>query len=175
MIAQLRRLWYVVAGEMGTSRVIPALHRAIYRTSGGRLMTHALGCPVVLVTTTGRLSGRARTVPVFGFPEGNAVVLVASNAGKDQHPAWFLNLRANPEAEVQLGRDRRQVRARAATTAEREQLWPRLVGYYRGYDVYRQRTERSIPIVILEPVAADAEIDRVLRTVGGKGTLRRAF
>jgi len=152
LIAQLRRLWYVVAGEMGTSQAFYALHRAIYRASGGRVMTRALSCPVVLVTTTGRRSGRAHTVPVFGFPEGNAVVLVASNAGKDRHPAWFLNLEANPEAEVQVGRERRRVRARAATPAERERLWPRLVSYYRGYDVYRERTERPIPVLILEPV-----------------------
>jgi deazaflavin-dependent oxidoreductase (nitroreductase family) len=132
-------------------RVVPALHRAIYQASGGRLGTRALGCPVVLVTTTGRRSGRPRTVPIFGFPEGNAVVLVASNGGSDQHPAWFLNLQANPEAEVQLGRERRQMRARTATAAERDRLWPRVVGYYRGYDVYRQRTERSIPLVFLEP------------------------
>ncbi len=150
MIASLRKLWYVVAGEMGTSRAFSALHRAIYRASGGRVMTRALGCPVVLVTTTGRRSGRSHTVPVFGFTEGNTVVLVASNAGKDRHPAWFLNLEANPAAEVQLGRERRQVRARAATAVERERLWPRLVGYYRGYDVYRQRTDRAIPLVILE-------------------------
>lgn len=174
MIARLRRLWHVVAGELGTSQAFYALHRAIYRASGGRLMTSALGCPVVLVTTTGRRSGHAHTVPVFGFSEGNAVVLVASNAGKDQHPAWFLNLQAHPEAEVQLGRERRQVRARAATPAERKRLWPRLVGYYRGYDVYRQRTEREIPVVILEPIA-EADIDRVLRAAGGKGKLRRVF
>jgi deazaflavin-dependent oxidoreductase (nitroreductase family) len=151
LITRLRTLWYVVAGEMGTSRAICTLHRAIYRASGGRLMARALGCPVVLVTTTGRRSGRPHTVPVFGFPEGSGVVLVASNAGKDRHPAWFLNLQANPEADVQVGRERRRVRARAATAAERERLWPRLVGRYHGYEIYRQRTERSIPIVILEP------------------------
>jgi F420H(2)-dependent quinone reductase len=151
VVAQLRKLWYVVAGEMATSRAFYALHRAVYRASGGRVMTRAMGSPVVLLTTTGRRSGRAHTVPLLGFPEGNAVVLVASNAGKDRHPAWFHNLEGNPKAEVQLGRERRRVRARAATPAERERLWPRLVGYYRGYDIYRQRTERAIPLVILEP------------------------
>jgi F420H(2)-dependent quinone reductase len=152
VIASLQKLWYVVAGEMATSRAFYALHRAIYRASGGRVMTRAMGSPVVLLTTSGRRSGRAQTVPLLGFPDGNAVVLVASNAGKDRHPAWFLNLETNPEAEVQLGRERWRVRARAATAAERERLWPRLVGSYRGYDVYRQRTDRAIPLVILEPV-----------------------
>jgi deazaflavin-dependent oxidoreductase (nitroreductase family) len=154
VIASLQKLWYVVAGEMATSRAFYGLHRALYRVSGGRVMTRMAGCPVVLVTTTGRRSGRAYTVPLLGFPDGDAVVLVASNAGKDRHPAWFLNLQANPEAEVQLDQKRWRVHARAATAAERERLWPRLVARYRGYDVYRERTDRAIPLVILEPVRA---------------------
>jgi deazaflavin-dependent oxidoreductase (nitroreductase family) len=152
VIVSLQRLWYVAAGEMATSRAVYALHRAIYQASGGRLMTRAMGCPVVLVTTTGRRSGRAQTVPLLGFPEGHTVILVASNAGKDRHPAWFLNLQANPEAEVQLDQKRWRVHARVATVAERERLWPRLVARYRGYDVYRERTDRAIPLVVLEPM-----------------------
>jgi F420H(2)-dependent quinone reductase len=78
------------------------------------------------------------------------VVIVASKGGYPKHPAWFHNLRANPDATVQLGRERRSVRARVATPAERERLWPKVVAAYRDYDRYQQRTDRQIPLVVLE-------------------------
>ena len=120
--------------------------------SGGRIFSRSLGCPVVLLTTTGRKSGEPRTAPIYGFEEGQSIVVVPSNAGKKHYPAWYFNLRANPLAKVQLGSEIRAVRAREATPEERERLWPRLVTYYGGYQVYWERTQRHIPIVILDPV-----------------------
>jgi deazaflavin-dependent oxidoreductase (nitroreductase family) len=84
--------------------------------------------------------------------EGQSVVVVPSNAGKKHHPAWYFNLRANPLPKVQLGSEIRTVRAREATSEERERPWSRLVTYYGGFQVYRERTKRHIPVVILDPV-----------------------
>jgi len=151
MARTVRQLWYVIAGELATSRLFYPLHRVIYRLSRGRVFGRTMGCPVILLTTTGRKSGEPRTVPIFGFPEGTATVAAASNAGKSRHPAWYLNLRANPVAQVQVGPESRRIRAREATDEERERLWPRLARHYAGYEVYRQRTRRQIPVVILEP------------------------
>ena len=149
---RLHRFGYVMLGEMATTRPFYALHRAIYRLSGGRIFIRSVGCPIVLLTTTGRKSGKPRTAPIFGFQEGTSIVVVPSNAGKKHYPAWYLNLRANPQAQVQLGPETRQVRAREATQEERERLWPRLVSYYGGYEVYRDRTDRYIPVLMLDPL-----------------------
>ncbi len=148
---RLSRLGYVMVGELATTRLFYALHRAIYRLSGGRI-SRSMGCPVVLLTTTGRKSGELRTAPIFGFPEGKSIVVVPSNAGKKSYPSWYFNLRAHPDAQLQLGQEKWQVKAREATPEEWERLWPRLAGHYRGYDVYRERTVRHIPIVILDPI-----------------------
>jgi len=139
-------------GELATTRIFYAVHRAIYRLSGGRIFSRSLGCPVVLLTTTGRKSGELRTAPIFGFQEGQSIVVVPSNAGKKHYPSWYFNLRANPLAQVQLGPEIRSVRAREATFEERERLWPLLASRYGGYQVYRERTDRHIPVVILDPV-----------------------
>lgn len=149
---RLHRFGYVMLGELATTRLFYAIHRAIYRLSGGRIFSRSLGCPVVLLTTIGRKSGEPRTAPIYGFEEGQSLVVVPSNAGKQHYPAWYFNLRANPLAKVQLGSEIRAVRAREASPEERERLWPRLVTYYGGYQVYRERTQRHIPVVILDPV-----------------------
>ena len=149
---RLHRLGYVLLGELATTRLFYTLHRAIYRLSGGRIFSRSVGCPVVLLTTTGRKSGEPRTAPIFGFREGESIVVVPSNAGKKHYPSWYLNLRANPQAQVQLGPEIRLVKAREATSEERERLWPFLASQYGGYQVYRERTERHIPVIILEPV-----------------------
>jgi len=149
---RLHRLGYVMLGELATTRLFYALHRAIYRLSGGRIFSRSLGCPVVLLTTTGRKSGEPRTAPIFGFQEGQSIIVVPSNAGKKDYPSWYLNLRANPQAQVQFGSEIRLVRAREATLQERDRLWPRLASRYGGYQVYLERTDRHIPVVILEPI-----------------------
>ena len=149
---KLDRFRYVIGGELATNRLFYTLHRAIYRLSGGRIVSRMVGCPVVLLTTTGRKSGEPRTAPLLGFEEGQSIVVIPSNAGKQHYPSWYLNLRANPQAQVQVGAQVRQVKAREATVEERERLWPLIVTYYGGYQVYRERTERHIPVVILDPI-----------------------
>ena len=149
---KLDRFRYVIGGELATNRLFYTLHRAIYRLSGGRIFSRMVGCPVVLLTTTGRKSGEPRTAPLLGFEEGQSIVVIPSNAGKQHYPSWYLNLRANPQAQVQVGAQVRQVKAREATVEERERLWPLIVTYYGGYQVYRERTERHIPVVILDPI-----------------------
>ena len=149
---RLHRFVYVMGGELATTRIFYAVHRAIYRLSGGRIFSRMVGCPVVLLTTTGRKSGEPRTAPLLGFQEGQSIVVIPSNAGKKHYPSWYLNLRANPQAQVQVGAQIRQVKAREATVEEGERLWPRIVTYYGGYQAYRERTERCIPVVILDPV-----------------------
>ncbi|MGO9089019.1 MAG: nitroreductase family deazaflavin-dependent oxidoreductase [Terriglobales bacterium] len=147
---RLHRFGYVLLGELATTRLFYTLHRAIYRLSGGRIFSRSVGCPVVLLTTTGRKSGERRTAPIFGFREGKSIVVVPSNAGKKHYPSWYFNLRANPQAQVQIGPEIRRVRAREATSEERERLWPFLASQYGGYQVYRERTDRHIPVIILE-------------------------
>ena len=151
-MSRISRLFYVTLGELATTRLFYGVHRAMYRLSGGRIFIRSLGCPVVLLTTTGRKSGQPRTAPIFGFREGQSIVVVPSNAGRKHDPAWFLNPRANPQAQVQMGRETWQVKARDATAQERERLWPFLVSQYGGYEVYRQRTARQFPVLILERV-----------------------
>src|SRR5229473_3076264 len=136
----MRRLFYVLLGELATTCLFCPIHRIIYRLSGGRIFIHSLGCPVILLTTTGRKSGEPRTAPIFRFPEGQSIVVVPSNAGKEHYPSWYLNLRANPQAQVQLGREVRRLKAREATAEERERLWPVLVTRYGGFEFYRERT-----------------------------------
>jgi deazaflavin-dependent oxidoreductase (nitroreductase family) len=107
--------------------------------------------PVLLLTTTGRRSGRARTTPLTYFEDGDALVIVASNGGEDSPPAWWLNLTAHPEATIVIGARSRSVTARAATDEERERLWPIITATHPGYAAYAQRTVRPIPVVLLEP------------------------
>ena len=112
-----------------------------------------LGGPILLLDHVGRRSGKRRTNPLLYLPDGQNLAIVASKGGVDTHPAWWHNLQANPETTVQVGGDRRRVRARQATAPERARLWPRLVEMYPSYARYQSRTERQIPVVILEPVA----------------------
>lgn len=108
--------------------------------------------PVVLLTTTGRITGKRRTT-VLTAPVRDAerMVLVASYGGDDRHPTWFLNLREHPEVEVTVGGRTRSLRARVASSEEKARLWPDVVARYRGYREYQERTGRDIPLVILEP------------------------
>lgn len=129
-----------------------ALNAWIYRRSGGRLLGRfPSGAPVCLLTTTGRRSGRSRTVPLLYLKDGTDYVVVASQAGAPQHPAWFLNLETNPAAELEFGARRLPVTGRRVSEEERARLWPRLVAIYRPYESYQHRTARRIPVVRLTP------------------------
>ena len=106
--------------------------------------------PVLLLTTTGRKSGKSRTNPLLYLEDGDDLVVVASKGGAPEHPAWFLNLEAKPDVEVQVKREKRPVQARRATPEERERYWPKLTEMWEQYDSYQQKTSREIPVVILE-------------------------
>lgn len=123
----------------------------LYRISGGRIGGRINQAPVLLLTTTGRKSGQKRTAPVVYLADGEDVVVIGSNAGHNRTPAWSLNLKANPEAEVELGRERRTVRARVAEGEERAELWRKHNEQYSGFDEYEARTDRDIALFVLEP------------------------
>ena len=127
------------------------LNIPLYRLSGGRIGGSLAGSPVLLLTTTGRKSGQQRTAPVVYLADGERQVVIGSNAGHSKTPAWSLNLKANPEAEVEIGRKRRPVRARVAEGEERAELWRRINQQYSGFDDYEARTDREIAVFVLEP------------------------
>jgi deazaflavin-dependent oxidoreductase (nitroreductase family) len=132
------------------TKYIGALHRLLYRMSGGRIGSRVWDLPVVLLTTTGRRTGKKRTVPLCSLQAGNDVVVIGSYGGLDQPPAWWLNLQANPHAEVATGRERHAVTARNAEPEERAILWAEVTARAPGYLEYERRTTREIPVVILQ-------------------------
>jgi F420H(2)-dependent quinone reductase len=127
-------------------------HTALYRLTGGRIGHRVPGAPpMLLLDHVGAKSGRKRTSPLVYVRDGEDLVLVASKGGYPKSPGWFYNLKANPDTEVQIGSERRRVRARAANREERDRLWPKALRVYGGYADYQKRAERQIPLVILEP------------------------
>lgn len=139
------RSWPVLRRLMGA-------HTLVYRLTGGIVGHRFPGAPpMLLLEHTGARSATRRTTPLVYTEDGRDVVLVASKGGHPRHPAWFYNLRAHPDTVVQIGSERRPVRARVASAFERERLWPKAVATYAGFAAYQQRTRREIPLVILEP------------------------
>jgi deazaflavin-dependent oxidoreductase (nitroreductase family) len=130
-------------------------HTLLYRMTGGLIGQHVPGAPpMLLLDHVGARTGRGRTTPLAYLADNDRFVIVASKGGYPRHPAWYHNLLAHPETTIQVGRRRLPVTARVATDAERQQLWPRVVDLYSGYANYQQRTDRQIPLVILEERAA---------------------
>lgn len=133
-------------------RVMTGVHEMVFGISNGRLAQRVGSMPVLKLTTVGRKTGKRRTTmlssPVF---DPNRIVLVASYGGDDRHPAWFLNLREHPAVEVTMRGETRAMRARVASAEEKADLWPRIAAAWRGYEQYQERTERDIPVVVLEP------------------------
>lgn len=125
------------------------LHKLVYRLSGGRLGTRAVGLPVLELTTTGRRSGRPRSVLLNYLDHPDGYVVVASNAGDDRHPAWWLNLEAHPAAKVSRAGTASPVRAEALAGDERDEYWRRAVSANPGYADYESYTDRHIPVVLL--------------------------
>lgn len=109
-------------------------------------------CTILLLTTTGRKSGRELTLPLIFGRSGSDYVVVASKGGAPTHPAWYLNLTANPEVRVQVKAEKFKARARTANAEERAKLWPMMVGIYGPYEKYQAQTLRQIPVVILERI-----------------------
>ena len=128
-----------------------ALNVWLYRLSGGRVMGKMGAAPIFLLTTTGRKSGRQRTVPLLYLKDDRSFVTVASFAGSPKDPAWFVNLEANPNVELQVGGERFAAVARRATPQEKARLWPSLVAIYPRYADYQKRTAREIPLAIITP------------------------
>jgi F420H(2)-dependent quinone reductase len=132
-----------------TIRSIGRLHAWLWRLTGGRFVDAAKEAPFLLLTTMGHKTGRLRTTPVLYLEDGSDLVIVASFGGNDMHPAWYLNLKECPEAEVVIRGERRRVIAREITIDEKKLIWPRLVKLYPQFDVYQQRTSREIPLLRL--------------------------
>jgi F420H(2)-dependent quinone reductase len=131
------------------------IHIALYRRTGGRFGGHLPGWPsarILLLDHVGARSGGRRTSPLMYHEEGDVLAVAASKAGQPTNPAWFHNLKANPDTTIQIGSTVRNVRARVATDEERERLWPEFVAFYPGYEFYQRNAKgRRIPIVILDP------------------------
>jgi deazaflavin-dependent oxidoreductase (nitroreductase family) len=145
------RLWPVLRHVMG-------LHATVYKVSGGRIGHKLPGVPpTLLLDHVGAKSGTDRTTPLTYLADGDDFVIVASKGGYPKNPAWFHNLRANPDTTVQIGSEHRPVHARVANPDERTRLWPKVVAIHSGYADYQERTEREIPLVILEPRPAAAK------------------
>ena len=130
-------------------RLLSAGHTAVYQATGGRLGGKIQGSPVLLLETTGRKTGKKRTTPLLYLPDGRDMVIVASKGGAAKPPVWWLNLRANPETEVQVGSRKLEVEAEEATGKDKERLWRQLVAMYPGYADYQRRTDREIPVIRL--------------------------
>jgi deazaflavin-dependent oxidoreductase (nitroreductase family) len=135
-------------------RILWLEDRALSRVTGGRMaLPNGSGGAVrtLFLRTTGRTTGESRRNGLYYVEDGPNLVIVASNAGRDQDPSWWLNLQAHPDAEVEVGTDVRQVHARQATPEEAARLYERFVAGLPEYADYRRRTTREIPVVILEP------------------------
>jgi len=133
---------------------VNVLHRSVVKGTGGRIAGTGFGMPVVILTTTGRKSGKERTTMLTSpIHDEKRVVLVASYGGDDRHPAWFLNLRDNPAVELEMRGKKRSMVAHVADADEKATLWPEVVAAYKGYAQYQTKTDRDIPLVILEPAS----------------------
>lgn len=127
------------------------LHAWVYRRPGGRVLGRMGGQPVLLLQTTGRRSGRTRTTPVQYLADGDTFVVVASNAGAARPPAWYLNLRADPHAQIDVGGRSVEVRAQEATGQERAELWQRLTAANRYLERTASKAGRDLPLMALAP------------------------
>jgi deazaflavin-dependent oxidoreductase (nitroreductase family) len=135
-----------------------AVNVRVYRLTRGRIGgTWRVGAawkhpvPICLMEHRGRRTGKTRTTPLVYLRDADRVVVVASQAGRPTHPLWYRNIEADPEVTVQIGAERRAMRAHTADTSERAELWPRLVELYSDYDSYQSWTKREIPVVVLTP------------------------
>lgn len=134
----------------GLARGLPALHRGIWRISRGQFGSHFGRVEFCLLTTTGRTTGQRRTTPLVLVRDNLLLLLVASNGGSKRQPDWYLNLVAHPQVMLDTKGARDRKIARVASEKERVELWPKVSRVYRGYDLYQARTDREIPIVVLE-------------------------
>lgn len=134
-------------------KAMNTIHRGALKLTGGRVGWRTSGMEVLELTTTGRKSGQPRTVMLTSpLQQGDTLVIVASRGGDDRHPAWFHNLRDNPDVDVVVGgQPKKRMRARVASADERADLWPQITSAHRNYAGYQTKTTREIPLVLLEP------------------------
>ena len=134
-------------------KTMNAVHRVLLKITGNRVGASVSGMPSLELTTIGRKSGKAHSVMLSSpLQHGDNYVIVASRGGDDVHPAWFLNLRDNPDVEVRVvGKSQQRMHARVATPEERATMWPLIADKFRNYAGYQKRTKREIPLVLLEP------------------------
>jgi deazaflavin-dependent oxidoreductase (nitroreductase family) len=132
-------------------RAAGKLNVPVYRLTRGRVGGKVGRAPVLLLTSTGRRSGRQRTAPVLYMRDGSNVVVIGSNAGNTNEPGWSFNLKANPDAHIEIGAQHGDVRARVADGEEREGLWRAMNAEYEGFEDYDARTSRDIAVFVLEP------------------------
>jgi deazaflavin-dependent oxidoreductase (nitroreductase family) len=132
-----------------------ALHKVVLKLTFGKVGGNLLGMPALELTTIGRKSGQPRKVMLTApYQDGDTIALVASAGGNDEHPAWYLNLRDNPDVEVTLpGRPSREMTARVLEGEERERMWAQITEDHDNYLGYQQKTDREIPVVLVEPRA----------------------
>ena len=154
----LPTLAYRLIGAFSTSRLDRWLHPRLYRATAGRgIFGRVLGSDMLLLTTTGRRSGHARTVALFAFPVSEppgSWAVIGSRGGSRRIPSWFRNLETRPDASIQVGATTAAVRAREASGAEYEAIFERAASAYPGYRLYRAEAREHIPIVVLEPLAS---------------------
>ncbi len=134
------------------AKVLTTAHHRLFTLTKGHVGNALAGMPVLVLTTTGRRSGQPRqTMLTSPVRDGERIVLVASYGGDDRHPQWFLNLLDDPNVSVTMGGTSRSMRARVATAEEKARLWPEVTSAYTGYAAYQRRTNRDIPLVLLDP------------------------
>lgn len=137
----------------GAMRVLARLNVFVYRASNGRLMNRFPdGTPICLVTMTGRKTGNKRTIPLIHVPDGEQVILIASQGGLSRNPSWYYNIAANPELGITAKGLTRRMIARQANAEEKTRVWPIAVGVYPDFDDYQARTRRNIPVFVCSPV-----------------------
>jgi deazaflavin-dependent oxidoreductase (nitroreductase family) len=158
--------WHWLISPIGSSgpgaaffrRTLHLLDRPLMRLTGGRVSS-VVGYPSLLLTTTGAKSGQPRTVPLLYVELDDRIGIIGSRFGSAKHPGWYHNLRADPRAEVQIKGQRRACTAREADEDERAEIWARAVKMYPGYDRYKARAGRRIPVFVLEPAPAPSPPD----------------
>jgi deazaflavin-dependent oxidoreductase (nitroreductase family) len=142
-----------MASTTPDDQLFGAEHVSTYRDTHGDRGHDWRGTTTLLLTTTGRKSGRPRTAPLIYQPYGDAYLIVASKGGAPDPPEWYLNLTEHPEVEVQIRDDVFTARARTATAEEKPEMWRTMTATWPAYDEYQSKTDRDIPVVVLERVA----------------------
>ena len=154
----LRRFAANGVGSWIFARVLHRIDKPVYRLSGQRFTLTSLlaGLPMAMLTTTGARSGKPRAVPVVGLPTPDGLAVISSNYGRRDHPAWYHNLRANPECQVSIRQDSRPVRAVEAEGERRKRIWNQALEIYPGFATYEKRAaHRRIAVWVLEPPALE--------------------